>query len=244
MYDWPELRQPTDAFWEILKNHFADARIEPPQHVSRFENETASWLSSDLFFSQTCGYPYATRLAGHVELLGTPHFAVEGWQGPYYSSAVIVRRDLQINGLEDSKPLRFAYNGETSLSGFRCLNPLIGNPARWFDECIESGGHRRSAAMVAAGEADIAAIDALCWHFVGAYDRGSADMLRVLQWTPLLPALPYITRKGWTLTQLAAMKLALQNAVSETASSPVAKLLPVSGVSLLQDEIYQSINSF
>ena len=91
MYDWPEIRPHTDAMWQVLRGHFAQVGLQPPDKLTHVEDETHRWLEPDLFFSQTCGYPFITRLVGQVDLLGTPHFDIEGWQGPNYSSAIIVR---------------------------------------------------------------------------------------------------------------------------------------------------------
>jgi ABC-type phosphate/phosphonate transport system substrate-binding protein len=152
-----------------------------------------------------------------------------------------VRKEESIQRMDDSHRLRFAYNGNNSLSGYRCLRPLIGDPDTWFDESIRSGGHRRSCSMVSLGEADIAAVDALCWHLFQQHEPQMADGLRVLRWTPMLPGLPYITRKDWSAAQLIRLRTALGDAVSDISQSSAAEHLPVCGFSLLTDESYQSI---
>ena len=57
-----------------------------------------------------------------------------------------------------------------------------------------SGGHETSAAMVAEGRADIAAIDAASWRLIEAH-RPFASALRVVASTPPTPGLPLITRR-------------------------------------------------
>ena len=110
MYDWPELRSDTDAFWQILRSNFEEAGFACPEQLAHVEDETEGWLDRDLFFSQTCGYPFVSRLEGQVELIGTPHFAVDGWEGPNYSSAVVVRADFEAESLEQCRTARFAFN--------------------------------------------------------------------------------------------------------------------------------------
>lgn len=243
MYDWPELHRQTDAMWQVFKNSFSASGFEPPSSLSRSGDESDGWLNPSLFFSQTCGYPYITRLAGKVHLLGTPHFDVKGWDGPNYSSAIILREESPLNSLDESRTLNFAYNSKDSLSGFRCLSPLVGNPDDWFERSIKSGGHRNSALMVSQGEADIAAIDAMCWHLFKRVEPTSADKLQVLQWTPSLPGLPYITNFGWFNNDLHRMREALGQAINELANSELAPDIPLTGLSTLDATAYQSIKS-
>ena len=245
MYDWPELRSDTDGYWQLLRQSFARAGFEPPETILHDDDETQGWLSPDLFFSQTCGYPYIARLEGKVELLGTPHFDIDGWLGPNYASALIVRADNDAQDLEklNADSLRFAFNSSNSLSGYRCVTPLTGAPKSYFGELIKSGGHRYSADMVADGRADIAAVDALCWHLYRQLQPDSAQKLRVLQWTPFLPGLPYITNPGWAAEEVDKLKQALSEAVEEMKLSQYNRLLRLDGITHLSAEKYAPIRS-
>ncbi|MCJ8308219.1 MAG: PhnD/SsuA/transferrin family substrate-binding protein [Rhizobiaceae bacterium] len=251
MYDWPELRSDTDAYWQILHDSFAADGFEPPQVIFHTDDETEGWLSPDLFFSQTCGYPFVSRLEGKVELLGTPHFDIEGWQGPYYASALIVRVDVAGDSLDSlsgeggpaASSMRFAFNSANSLSGYRCVTPLTGRLENYFGELIKSGGHRYSADMVADGRADIAAIDALCWHLYRQIQPNNAGKLRVLQWTPFLPGLPYITNTGWGANALQRLQSALAAGVEVMKSSKHNQLLRLDGVTYLAADKYGALRS-
>ncbi|MEP1208667.1 MAG: PhnD/SsuA/transferrin family substrate-binding protein [Rhizobiaceae bacterium] len=243
MYDWPEVRADTDGFWQVLQKHFSEAGFNAPDALKHVEDETEGWLEPDLLFSQTCGYPFITRLEGQVELIGTPHFDIDGWQGPNYSSAVIVRDDFQADTLDDCREARFAFNSANSLSGYRCMTPLVGRLEDWFADLVKSGGHRYSATMVADGRADIAAVDAMCWHLFRTFQPQQAAGLRVLQWTPSLPGLPYITNRHWPVDQLQKMKSALSEAIGEMATSSHNGTLRVSGLTQLDAAAYKSIKS-
>ena len=243
MYDWPELRSDMDAYWQILRKNFIEAGFTPPEARLHVDDETHGWLQPDLFFSQTCGYPFVCRLEGQVELLGTPHFNIDGWQGPNYSSAIIVRADCVAEDLEACRTGCYAFSSANSLSGFRCMTPLVGRPEEWFGELIKSGGHRLSADMVAEGRADIAAIDALCWHLYRQLQPQQASRLRVMRWTPMLPGLPYITNRDWNGPQLQHMRVALAAAAEQMAQSPHNRLLRLNGVTYLNAEKYAPIRS-
>lgn len=243
MYDWPELRAETDAFWRLLRHQFQDAGFQPPGQLSRCEDEAEGWLSPNLFFSQTCGYPFATNLRGKVALLGTPHYDIEGWNGPKYSSALLVRSESTLDDIRHSRSMCFAFNGRNSLSGYRCLGPLFGNPEAWFAGTLESGGHRASANLVCDGLADIAAIDALCWHYYQRFEPERAAKLRVVSWTPPLPGLPYITNNCWNADELNALRRALAAAAKRAAFVPLTEKLNIVGATLLDEREYQSIKS-
>lgn len=191
MYDWPEQRASHDQFWRALSVKLTNRGIECPSELSRNDDE-AYWLNDNLLLGQTCGYPLATALKGKVTYMATPVYDVEGCKGPYYSSAIIVRKNNGVNvgTLEQS---RFAFNGPTSLSGYRCVRTLFGEPEQVFKSTFKSGSHRASAKAVASGEADIAAIDAVCWQLLQIHDSEIANQLEVKQWTAMQPSLPFIT---------------------------------------------------
>ncbi|MEE9313116.1 MAG: PhnD/SsuA/transferrin family substrate-binding protein [Rhizobiaceae bacterium] len=243
MYDWPELRAETNAFWAVLAKRFQAAGFDAPVSLLQGQENAAHWLRDDLLFSQTCGYPFATELIGKVHLLGTPHYDVEGCEEAHYSSAILVRRDSGFDSLEDARAGRFAFNGRGSLSGYRCLSLLVGIVENWFSNSMESGGHRTSASMVANGEADVAALDAVCWDMFQRFEPEAAKKLRVLQWTPKLPALPYITSGSFKADELKLLRLAVSEAIDEIKVNGVGKALKLAGYSLLEESEYRPLAS-
>ena len=239
MYDWPEIWDETKLLWSAIVTRFSEAGINAPKELSRDCEGVAHWLDPDLVFSQTCGYPFATQLMGKVDLLGSPVYAVEGCYGSNYSSAIVVRSDDAVAGLEETIGHRFAFNGKNSLSGFRCLSPLTGDPLKIFSSLVESGGHRTSAQMVANGEAEIASLDAVCWHLLQKVEPETANQLRVLKWGPLFPALPLVTRKNRDAGELATMREALKSAIADVRDNlPTLKLRDAE---LLPTETYAPI---
>jgi len=215
MYDWPEIRDETEVLWNAVAAQFRNIGIEASDGLMQNSEGVAHWLDTDLLFSQTCGYPFATQLTGKVGLLGSPVYSVEGCYGSNYSSAIVVRADDKVSSLEEVAEHRFAFNGKDSLSGFRCLCPLIGDPLDYFSRSTESGGHRISTQMVTNGEADIAALDAICWHLLQKVEAETADKLRVLEWGPLFPALPFITKRNRNADELVKMQKALKHAIKD-----------------------------
>ena len=87
MYDWPEVRGATDAWWNGIARHL-NASIP----LSRDDDYAALWQRPDLLFSQTCGYPFTHEFAGQLRYVATPHYAAEGCGGANYASMVFARR--------------------------------------------------------------------------------------------------------------------------------------------------------
>jgi ABC-type phosphate/phosphonate transport system substrate-binding protein len=217
MYDWPEVRWATDALWSAIADRLRAAGIAAPDRLDRERPFDEIWLNPALVLSQTCGWPYATRLRGKVQLLATPVYAVEGCDGPTYSSAIIVRRDASGSTLAAFRGRRFAFNSDDSLSGFVALNHAAAEAgigpadADW----VETGSHRGSVRAVAEGRADLASIDSVAWVLAQQHEPDAADDLRVLAWTAPRPGLPWITSNGRNADELAKIRAALDDALAD-----------------------------
>lgn len=194
MYDWPEVRETTDAFWAVLRARLASCGFEAPGWLDRATPSATLWRSPDLLFSQTCGWPLVSGFFKHVQVVAIPSYAVTGCGSGTYRSALVAK-------LEDEPLLlargRIAINSRDSLSGYRTLaNTLArgGLTAGQVGSWLETGGHRASIVAVAEGRADLASIDALSWQLALDHEP-AAKMLHVVGWTDELPALPFVTAK-------------------------------------------------
>ena len=82
---------------------------------------------------------------------------------PWYTSVIVVRANRGINIPEDLKGKRFGFLSRSSTSGFLVPSALfqkIGiNPDQDFTRIQYSGGHDRSAQLLAAGDVDAIATD-------------------------------------------------------------------------------------
>lgn len=207
MYDWPELREATSALYGHVRNALREADFAAPENLDASMESREIWCSDDLLFSQTCGYPYITKLSDAVHLLFRPSYDIEGCGEGTYRSAIVVRRG-EADGLSALRGKRLAFNSRDSLSGYRCLSPLIGEPSNFFGPLITSGAHRNSARMVARGVADIAALDAVCWELMQRFEPEIAEQIAVLEWAPEFPSLPFITSARYSENERDAIKQA------------------------------------
>jgi ABC-type phosphate/phosphonate transport system substrate-binding protein len=165
-------------------------------------------------------------LAGRVELVGAVDHALEGCPPGWYRSAVVVRADDPRETLAAFRGGRLAVNGTDSQSGWGAIlhhaAPLA-EAGRFFGAVLVSGAHAASVPMVAAGQADLAAIDAVSWRYARRF-LPEAGRLRVLMLTDPTPGLPYIAAKG-TDTRPHAAALAAAGAVEALGLAGFVRLV-------------------
>ncbi len=220
MYRRPQLRDAHARYWTSISVGLAAAGIDSPEQLDETTNEVDVWNDPTLVLSQTCGMPYRLGLHNVVQLVGTPDFAVDGCPPGYYRSALVVRHDDTRSTAADFEHAMFAYNQADSQSGYSApyfhTEPL----GFWFSNRTCTGGHLESATAVAAGAADIAAIDAVSMRLITRYSS-SAHRLRILEWTTPTPGLPYITSAS---ARAAAIYEAVSAAISNLSAQDRAAL--------------------
>jgi ABC-type phosphate/phosphonate transport system substrate-binding protein len=194
MYDWPEVRGATDALWAALRDALRARGVAAPEELERDRGLMEVWTDPGLVLGQTCGLPLVRHLAGRVAVVGTLDYGLPGCAPGEYRSAVVVRADDPRQRLEEFRGARFALNGTDSQSGYGAMLHHVAPLAeggRFFGAALVTGSHAASAALVAEGGADIAAIDHVSWDLWRRH-RGDGR-LRVLMLTDPTPGLPLIT---------------------------------------------------
>lgn len=232
MYDWPEVREATDAWWQGIARH---AGIDLP--LARLADHTAAWSERSLLLSQTCGYPFTHQLAGQLTLVATPHYGVDGCQGPNYQSIVFARAGAD---LESFRGARAAVNNPDSMSGMLALKLVFAPLARdgaFFCATHWSGGHVNSLRAVREGMADICAVDAVCAGLARRYRPDYLEGLVEIARSPMVPGLPYVTRAG----DVPRLRLALTRAFTDPDLQNARDQLFLTGFSALDARDYQLI---
>lgn len=245
MYALPEMRAANDAWWAGLATHFSRQGIDnPPKTLSSTDPDRyVHWLSDDLLFSQTCGFPLTHRLAGQVRLLGAPVYEATGCEGPTYRSLIIARADVVATSLADLAPCRVAVNGFDSQSGWNVLRPFARDAGGWaalFKETIESGGHAASIDMVRDGEVDVAAIDCVTHALIQDHQPGRLAGTHAIARTAGAPTLPYITGGGTPDRDVSRLKAGIRAAMSDGALAEVRRDLRLIGFEDIGLSVYQS----
>jgi ABC-type phosphate/phosphonate transport system substrate-binding protein len=245
MYDWPEVRDATDAWAHGMARHLrAHDFAEAPLELWRHEDQAQAWQSSDLLLSQCCGYPFTHLYASRLLPLLTPHYSVEGCSGPAYSSFVFVRSADNIRALTELRGRISAINDRTSMSGMLALKlvfaPLTEN-GRFFARTVETGAHARSLEAVQRGEADVCAVDAVCVALARRHRPELLAGLAEIARSPLVPGLPYVTAGHRPPAELVRMRQAIAAAFADPRLQQAREALFLSGYSPLDRSDYAII---
>ncbi len=232
MYDWPEVRAATDAWWHGLSKH-----LGVTLQLERNADYTSAWRHPGLFFSQTCGYPFTHEFKGLLDYVSTPHYAAPGCDGATYCSLIFTRRALPPEAFRNTNA---AVNSRDSMSGMLALKLVFAPLAaggKFFAGAIETGGHINSLLAVRDGKADVCAIDSVCVAMARRYRPDYLEGLIEVARSPAVPGLPYVTRSG----DVGAIRAGLRAAFSDPQLQEARDHLFLSGNSVLQPQAYECI---
>ncbi|WP_121063937.1 phosphate/phosphite/phosphonate ABC transporter substrate-binding protein [Chachezhania antarctica] len=188
MYDHPAIQGANDRYWALIRDHLGRG----PETLTRDRDFWDMWLSPDLLLGQTCGLPYRSRLHDKVTKICTPDYGLPDCPAGHYKSCFVVRKDSDVRTLKDLDGLRMVYNEDVSQSGW--AGPMAHLRANGVTPASAeaTGAHVNSMKAVAEGRADFSGIDGITWNTLLAHEP-AADTLRIIDWTPPTPGLPYIT---------------------------------------------------
>lgn len=198
MYDFPEIREYTDALWSGVAARLLEAGLsDVPEVLTRPTGPLVEhWLRPDLFMSHTCGYPVVLKLTPAQHLLGS--FSVEAGdpQRPGWYRSVLLCRSSDARG--DDGLVAFsgaiaAANDDGSLSGWVSLGSAMSQAGIRPGGVRFSGGHEFSITMVTDGSADMACIDAHSFALLSAHRPHCVAGLRILGYGPSIAVTPLFT---------------------------------------------------
>lgn len=196
MYDFGPLMAANDRLWTLVRDGLRARGLDAPEALTRGEAAYwPAWQSPDLTLSQTCGYPFRAKLHGDVTYIGTPDYGVTGCAPGHYRSVLVARSDDPRTELADFDGADFAYNEGLSQSGWAAPQTHAAKIGLRLRPSLQTGAHRASALAVAEGRADIAALDAVTFAHLLAFDPVAAR-LKVVGLTDPTPGLPLICAKG------------------------------------------------
>lgn len=246
MYDLPELRDAHDRFWAALAGRLQESGIPGvPQHLTRGLSHREIWSQPRLLFGQACEYPVSKSFRGQLRILATPLYRAYGCNGNTYRSAILVREREPANSLKELRGRHCVVNELDSNSGMNLLRaalaPLAGG-GRFFRSVSFSGSHRKSIELIEAGEADVAAIDCVTLEHLRRIRPQLISKVRVLDWTPPSPCLPFVVSRQTSETTVAAVRRALEAVCADPMLAPVRKILLLEGVDLTPDTTFRRVS--
>ncbi len=235
MYDWAEVRPPTDRLWAAIRDRLRAAGIAAPEALHRGDRWN-DWTAGDMVLSQTCGFPYRTLLHDKVALVGTPDHGLPGAAPGHYYSQLIVAAGRP-GDWTDFLGGTLAINGYDSQSGWAAPQNHAAAVGARFDRRLVTGAHLASATAVAEGRADIAAIDAVTWRLLERFRPDLAARLRIAARTDPTPGLPLITARG---NDVAAIAQATRAAIAALGQDDRAAL-GLKGLVAIAPESYLAV---
>ena len=244
MYSLPAVADAIEAWWDGLARAFIAEGLEDVPETLSGGDMHALWNDPDLLFAQTCGYPLTHEFKDKLQVIATPAYGAEGCTGCTYRSAFIVRRDEPAQTLDALRGRKAAINSPDSQSGYSALRHAIAPLAergRFFDEVIESGGHRASMQTVASRRADVASVDCITLALMQRHDDALTDSLRVLGYSAAAPGLPYVTAHHRSRDSLDRLRAGLGRACADPGLEDARRALLIEGFEVLPETAYERI---
>jgi ABC-type phosphate/phosphonate transport system substrate-binding protein len=245
MYDFPELRDAHDRFWAALARGLRETGIAGvPEQLTRGLSHREAWSHPWLLFGQACEYPVSKFFREHVRILATPHYRAPGCNANTYRSAIVVRAEDPAESLEDLRERRCVVNEPDSNSGMNLLRAALAPlslGSRFFRSVTVSGSHRNSIELIAAGEADVAAIDCVTLEYLRRARSHLISRVRIVDWTPPSPCLPFVISRQTSEMTVAAVRDALQEVCADPTLTAVRDSLLLERVDLTPDTTFTRV---
>ena len=182
------------AWRRLFERCFRLLRDDRPAPGVVFDSDPSVLLDDNLLFGHGCGYPLMTRLRGELIPFCVPLFDAPGCDGPRYSSRLVVTAGDDIGTLLDCQGATVAVNALDSNSGMNLLRhalAMAGARPPFFDNVLMTGGHAQSLAAVAAGQAQLAAIDCVSYRLLEDQDPRLPAATRSLGFSAQTCGLPF-----------------------------------------------------
>jgi len=259
MYGFDWLRADVRAFWSGVAARLKDGGMSAvPARLNWQLSEGEQWRAPGLTLAQTCGYPLLKGDTGPVRLVATPTYAAPFCEGATYRSVIVVGAGTEYTSLAQLKGKAAAINKLTSHSGYNAFRRLVADyvvqsmpdvarqkdragGARFFAGVVTTGSHLASLKAVAAGKADVAAIDAVSYHLISRHEPKLTGAVRILTATLPAPGLPLITAVERTDADLRLMRSALADTLGDAKIRPHLENLGISGFQFLGRAAYAPI---
>ncbi|WP_185968532.1 PhnD/SsuA/transferrin family substrate-binding protein [Paracoccus sp. M683] len=210
MYDWPEVRVETLAFWQGIRARVPG--LPELSHPVEMDDLLAIWRDRRTVMTECCWGTVDLGMCTAQQILAQRSYdGVHGGEGIYYRSALIMRQGISAQPGQRAvipdgiQHLPWAANQPDSRSGWL---GIAEDAALSAERVLWTGAHRASIRAVAEGQADIAAIDCLSWQLAQAYEP-AAQGLVVVGWTAPRPGIFFTTGLDSPPDLVAALRAAL-----------------------------------
>lgn len=169
----------------------------PKKFLNTVESEIIT--SDKVRISHICGYPLISEYMDIFTPLCAPHFDIEGFDGAEYFSYFVTRSSCPIDSIIECKGFVAVANSFNSNSGMSVLRHEIevvkgqGPIDMFFSGLFYSGSHKRSIQCIIDEDADIASIDASCYHYLQQQNPELSKQLKIIGQSIKTSSPPFVT---------------------------------------------------
>jgi ABC-type phosphate/phosphonate transport system substrate-binding protein len=235
MYDLPEVHGAAGALWSGIAGRLRRAGVpDVPETLVHGRPVSLLWSDPDLLFSQCCGADLALPHGQALQPLATPCYRAPGCSGARYSSVIVVGERSPARAIEDLREATCVINEAHSRSGAAALWALVAplGGRGFFREVRLSGAHVESLALVASGEAEVAAVDCITHALLARHRPRALAGTRLLGHSPPALAPPFVTRADAGPELAAQLREALQGAMDDPDLAPARDDLLLAGIEI------------
>lgn len=245
MYDLPQLKTATDAFWHAIAERLKNAGLTAvPASLTRTDDYQGVWCNPDLLFGQACGYPLVKQFKSAVQIVATPIYGSSGCDGFQHCSFFIVNAKAKHRTLRDLRGSVCAVNGFDSNTGMNLLRAAIAPFAEsnnFFRSVVVTGAHHKSLEAVAEGRADIAAIDCVSFAHFQRFEPELTTRVSKIGESVRTAAPPYITAKKTDAGGLRILREILNDIAAAPELESVRSALNIEGFAFETDADYERL---
>ncbi len=177
-------------------------------------------LSNETRISHICGLPLVSHYKKKLIPLFTPHFDLDGLEGPNYFSYFMVSQSSQINSVDETKGLVASVNSHDSHSGANVFRSEIefrrelGLFNNFYKKIVITGSHKNSIQSIIDHETDIACVDAMSFFYLSRANPKIANQLKIIGRSMISPAPPFVTHKDHPLCSSSCLIEVLNTALN------------------------------
>jgi ABC-type phosphate/phosphonate transport system substrate-binding protein len=236
MYDHPAQQGANDRIWSAIVRILRTRGVEGVHDVlDRTHHVHDLWRDPNLLLGQACGYPLIADDSLDLQIIALPIYDIPGSTSgdATHASVLVARANDGRRSLVDYRDSRAAINDPQSNTGmnlFRATLAPIAETSAFFARVVQTGSHRGSVEAIAAGNADIAAIDTVTYATLVRHEPDLTAPLRIVARSPASPTLPFVTSAATSIETIAALRLALQQVMTDPRLADDRAMLGLAGI--------------
>lgn len=236
MYDHPAQQGANDRIWSAIARILRTRGVEGvPDVLDRTRHVHDLWRGTSLLFGQACGYPLIADDSLALQVIALPIYDVPGATNSdaTHASVLVARANDGHSLLSDYRDTRAAINDPQSNTGmnlFRATLAPIAETDVFFASVVQTGSHRASVAAITAADADIAAIDTVTYATLIRHEPDLTAPLKIVARSPASPTLPFVTSANTSIETIAALRLALQQVMTDPRLADDRAVLALAGI--------------